>query len=103
MSSNLYPASLSRNLVRTGAFGYRENVALGLLAIAETLSGDEGQRLDAVGSFLAFPDFSRRGDVSSGLSEMTSGDMRARSLGRPRLSPSAASLDKHSLIGPLPL
>lgn len=36
MSSGFYPSSLSRNLVRAGAFGYRENTA-----VCDVLDGSE--------------------------------------------------------------
>jgi hypothetical protein len=36
MSSDFYSSSLSRNLVRTGAFGYRENTA-----VRDALDGSE--------------------------------------------------------------
>ncbi len=41
MSSDFYPSSLSRNLIRTGAFAYRENVALGILNRAEDAAGEQ--------------------------------------------------------------
>jgi hypothetical protein len=59
MSSDFYPPSLSRNLIRTGAAGYRENVALGILDRAEVAAaGRPGQSFGSSGTFAAFPDFS---------------------------------------------
>lgn len=99
MSSDFYPSSLSRNLIRTGAFGYRENVVLGILIRAEkAAAGQKDQRLDAACGFAAFPDFGKGSDTAQGTSFVY-----VHSLGQPRLSTLAASLDERSITGPLPL
>lgn len=97
MSSDFYPSSLSRNLIRTGAFGYRENVALGILNRAEdAASGRQDQRFEAAVSFVAFPDFSRGPETGQGTNAL-----RIHSLGQLRLATLAASLDEHFGIRPL--
>lgn len=99
MSSDFYPSSLSRNLIRTGAFAYRENVALGILNRAEDVAArQQRDSFEAVGSFVAFPDFSRGPQAGRGTNTR-----RIHSLGKLRLSTLAASLDKRSGIEPLPL
>jgi hypothetical protein len=99
MSSDFYPSSLSRNLIRTGAFGYRENVALGILNRAEDAAARQrDQRFEAIGNFVAFPDFSRGPQAGRGTNAR-----RIHSLGQLHVSTLAASLDKRSGIGPLPL
>ena len=98
MSSDFYPSSLSRNLIRTGAFAYRENVALGILNRAEDAARQQCDRFAAVGSFAAFPDFSRGPQAGRGTNARP-----VHSLGQLRLSTLAASLDKRSGIGPLPI
>lgn len=99
MSSDFYPSSLSRNLIRTGAFGYRENVVLGILNRAEKAAArQQDERLDAAVGFAAFPDFGRRSDTAEGTKLVY-----VHSLGQSRLSTLAASLDERSITGPLPL
>lgn len=98
MSSDFYPSSLSRNLIRTGAFGYRENVALGILNRAEDAAVQQDQRLEDASNFVAFPDFSRGPEAGHGTNAL-----RIHSLGQLRLSTLAASLDERSGIEPLPL
>lgn len=94
MSSDFYHASLSRNLIRTGAFGYRENAGPHiLLNIADevALLADDGRA--SLKDFTAFPDFGRKGQAGS----------PAISLGRQRLAVLAASLANRTVSGPLPV
>lgn len=64
MSSDFYSSSLSRNLVRTGGLGYRENASLRLLLSA---AEETAMRLDqdrgASSGFTAFPDFGLQPDM----------------------------------------
>ena len=55
MSSNEYPACVSRNLVRTSAFGYRDHA--NLCALLETTVGQDAQRRLSLASMTMFPDF----------------------------------------------
>lgn len=55
MSSDFYPACLSRNLVRTQAPEYRDN-ADSFLSVNDTASAKYQQKRVTAG-FLAFPDF----------------------------------------------
>ena len=106
MSSDFYPPSLSRNLIRTGAFGYRENVALGILDRAEAAAGRQGDRFEAVESFVAFPNFSRGPETGRGTTTLrihSLGHSPVQPQGQSRPSTLAASLDEHSGIGPQPL
>jgi hypothetical protein len=102
MSSDFYPSSLSRNLIRTGAFGYRENVALGILNRAEDAAVQQDQRFEDTSNFLAFPDFSHGSETGHGTNALRIHYPR-QSQGQLRLSTLAASLDERSGIGPLPL
>ncbi|QWW66178.1 hypothetical protein [Rhizobium sp. WYJ-E13] len=109
MSSDFYPPSLSRNLIRTGAFGYRENVALGILDRAEA-AGRQGDRFEAAESFVAFPNFSHGPETGRRTSTLRIHSLghspeqsQAQPQGQSRLSTLAASLDEHSGIGRQPL
>ncbi|MBB3656465.1 hypothetical protein FHX15_001693 [Rhizobium sp. BK650] len=97
MSSDFYSPSLSRNLIRTGAFAYRENIVLGILDRAEdAAAGLEDGHFEATGSFAAFPDFSHGPNVPhAGSPEQPEGQSRPSTL--------AASLDERSGLGPRPL
>lgn len=86
MSSEFYPPSLSRNLVRTGGAGYRENVSLRLLLNA---AEETAVRLDRDACFAAFPDFGLHTDMVQ----------KPVSAGRIRLSKPALSFGKHPLTG----
>lgn len=107
MSSDFYPSSLSRNLIRTGAFAYRENVALGILNRAEDAAGgQQSDRFESASSFVAFPDFSRGPHTGRGTNALRIHSPRhspRQSQGQSRLSTSAASQDERPGIGPLPL
>lgn len=88
MSSDFYSSSLSRNLVRTGGAGYRENVSLRFLLNA---AEETAMRLDrgAPIGFAAFPDFGLRTDFA-----------RSVPAGRIRLSQGTLPFGKHPLAGP---
>lgn len=59
MSSDFYPSSLSRNLVRTGMLGYRENLALCALLMVDRPTQEPGFRnAGPEMDFAVFPDFS---------------------------------------------
>ncbi|TRA97418.1 MULTISPECIES: hypothetical protein [Rhizobium/Agrobacterium group] len=87
MSSEFYSPSLSRNLVRTGGAGYRENASLRLLLNA---AEETAIRQDRDAYFAAFPDFGVQTDVSK----------RSVPAGRIRLSKPTLSFGKQSLPGP---
>lgn len=55
MSSNNYSGCVSRNLVRTSTFGYRETASL--CALLETAGSRDAQRKLPLASLRAFPDF----------------------------------------------
>lgn len=95
MSSDFYPASLSRNLVRAGAFGYRENAALRLLldAARNAVRRQDRDPGSAV-NFMAFPDFGRKPETRPQV--LSSGRFRLRAL-------TVTVLGKPPLAGPLPL
>ena len=98
MSSDFYPSSLSRNLIRTGAFAYRENVALGILDCATDTARNPGNLSEAIGSFVAFPDFSGEAQTRRGTHRR-----RVYAAGQLPLSTLAAFLDERSGPGPRPL
>jgi hypothetical protein len=59
MSSDSYPSNLSRNLVRTGTLGYRENLALcALLMVDRPTPGPGFRHAGPEMDFAVFPDFS---------------------------------------------
>ena len=89
MSSEFYSSSLSRNLVRTGGVGYRENASLRLLLgkAEETAERVDYYRGEPTG-FSAFPDFSRQTRMARSL----------LSAGRIRLTNPA--VEKNPLSGP---
>ncbi|MCX8999608.1 hypothetical protein NOF55_21105 [Rhizobiaceae bacterium BDR2-2] len=94
MSSDFYPSSLSRNLVRTGAFGYRENAALHLLlSAAEDVARNAGHDRGSTVNFVAFPDFDRKAKTGP----------KVVSFGRTHLRTLALSRGKHPFTGPLPV
>lgn len=65
MSSDIYPPNLSRNLVSTGTFGYRENAALCLLMkAAEDSTRDEKRAPRRIMNFLVFPSFDLDGHMA---------------------------------------
>ena len=55
MSSNIYPPCVSRNLVQTGSFGYRENTTLHLAA--DTVIPAGARINPSLVNFTVFPDF----------------------------------------------
>lgn len=91
MSSDFYSSSLSRNLVRTGGAGYRENASLRLLlgAAEEKAVHLERARGEPIG-FSAFPDFSLQTHMAQ----------RLVSAGRIRLSKPALPFGENPLSGP---
>ncbi len=92
MSSDFYSSSLSRNLVRTGGAGYRENASLRvLLGKAEETAGRLDQDHREASGFSAFPDFSRQTRMARSLA----------SAGRIRLTGPALPLQTNPLSGPL--
>lgn len=64
MSSDIYPSCLSRNLVRTGAFGYHENSTPSLLfAIAEGAVEAGASGFVPAMTFVTYPDFGAKPGV----------------------------------------
>ncbi|GAC1046381.1 hypothetical protein thsrh120_63900 [Rhizobium sp. No.120] len=61
MSSNEYSACVSRNLVRTSTFGYRDHA--NLCALLETTVGQDAQRRLSLASMTVFPNFGIIGKV----------------------------------------
>ncbi|NEI72865.1 hypothetical protein GR212_25210 [Rhizobium lusitanum] len=63
MSSNIYPPCVSRNLVQTGSFGYRENTTL-RLAVDTAIPA--GARINpSMVNFTVFPDFGMNAEGKS--------------------------------------
>ena len=94
MSSDIYPSSLSRNLVRAGAYGYRENAGLGLYSTAaEGGVDEEGQSFAAATTFVTYTDCGTKPAVRP----------RAINFGQNHLSMLAVSLGQRPAIAPHPL
>ncbi|MBB4103680.1 hypothetical protein [Allorhizobium borbori] len=94
MSSDIYPSSLSRNLVRAGAYGYRENAVLGLFLTEVEGAGEEaGLGFASATTFVTYPDFGTMPTVRP----------TAVNFGRNHLSMQAVSLGQRTAVGPHPL
>lgn len=91
MSSDFYSSSLSRNLVRTGGAGYRENASLHLLLGATESPTGRSEYLGQPTGFSAFPDFRLYADKAR----------KTVSTGRIRLGKPILSFGEHPLAGPL--
>ncbi|CAN7687867.1 hypothetical protein LJR030_003158 [Rhizobium sp. LjRoot30] len=94
MSSDFYPPNLSRNLVSTGAFGYRENVARCLsIVLTEDATREKKRAPRRIVNFLVFPNFSL--DAGTAVQKVPSDPSHIRLM--------VASLENRPLAGRLVL